>query len=96
MEKGSMIVNVSSMSAYMLPNMLLPTKKYSLIFNDEEKFLKKMVKRAKLFGSKMESNLGYPISKNFVCWLTKRFFCVLLSKFYSNYNLFDCLPLNFW
>ncbi len=72
MEKGSMIVNVSSMSAYMLPNMLLPIKKYSLIFKDEEKFLKKMVKGARIFGSKMESNLGYPISKNFVCWLTKR------------------------
>ena len=72
MEKGSMIVNVSSMSAFMLPNMLLPIKKYSLIFQDEEKFLKKLVKGARLFGAKMESNLGYPISKNFVCWLTKR------------------------
>ena len=72
MEKGSMIVNVSSMSAYMLPNMLLPIKKYKLILTSEEKFLKKMIKRSRLFGSKMESNLSYPISKNFVCWLTKR------------------------
>ena len=60
------------MSAFMLPNLLLPIKNYSLILTDEEKFLKKVAKIACLFGAKMESNLGYPISKNFVCWLTKR------------------------
>ncbi len=69
---GGVIINVSSMAAYLLPNMLLPVKKYPLIFKDEESFIKKCTKKAKILGKKQESNLGYPISKNFVCWYTKR------------------------
>ena len=41
MKDGTVILNVSSMSAYILPSMMLPTKSYKLIFTDEEKFLKK-------------------------------------------------------
>ena len=69
---GGIIINVSSMSAYLLPNMLLPIKKYPLIFKNEELFIRKCTKKAKILGKKQESNLGYPISKNFVCWYTKR------------------------
>lgn len=72
MKSGSVILNVSSMSAYMLPKAMLPIKKYSLIFKDEKKFLTKLVKRSRLLGKKMETSLGYPISKNFVCWYIKR------------------------
>lgn len=79
MPEGGIIINVSSMSAYMLPGLMLPTSKYGLIFSDEQKFLTTMVKRSKLFGEKMQSNIGYPISKNFVCWLTKR----LANRYYQ-------------
>lgn len=72
MKEGTVILNVSSMSAYMLPDMLLPTKHYVKILDNEDAFMQKVVKRSKLFGSKMESNLAYPISKNFVVWYTKR------------------------
>ena len=93
MAEGSIIINVSSMSAYMLPGMLLPTGKYGLIFEDEQKFLTAMVKRARLFGAKMESNLGYPISKNFVCWLTKR----LANRYYleKKIRIISVSPGNF-
>ena len=69
--EGGVILNVSSMSAYMLPNMLLPVKHYRKVFTDETKFMKKCLKKARLFGKKMETSLGYPISKNFVVWYTK-------------------------
>lgn len=72
MKEGTVILNVSSMSAYMLPDMLLPIKHYKKIFDSVDLFLQKIVKRSKLFGQKMESNLAYPISKNFVTWYTKR------------------------
>ena len=72
MNEGSVILNVSSMAAYMLPNMLLPTKHYTKIFSDEETFLKKLVKKSRSFGKRLETSLAYPISKNFVCWYTKR------------------------
>lgn len=79
MPEGGIIINVSSMSAYMLPSLMLPTGKYGLIFSDEQKFISTMVKRSELFGEKMQSNIGYPISKNFVCWLTKR----LANRYYQ-------------
>lgn len=72
MKEGSVILNVSSMSAYMLPSFMLPTKKYKLIFENEDAFLAKMVKKACALGKKMQSSIGYPISKNFVCWYAKR------------------------
>lgn len=72
MNEGSVILNVSSMAAYMLPNMLLPRKHYTKIFENEAKFVEKLVKKSRMFGSKMETSLAYPISKNFVCWYTKR------------------------
>ena len=66
------ILNVSSMSAYMLPKSMLPIKHYMLVFKNETRFLKKLTKKARMFGKKMETSIGYPISKNFVCWYTKR------------------------
>lgn len=72
MKQGTVILNVSSMSAYMLPNLLLPLKHYKLALTDETKFVTKLLKRSRLFGAKMETSLAYPISKNFACWITKR------------------------
>lgn len=71
MENG-VILNVSSMAAYMLPNMLLPLKHYPKIFINSDEFVKKLVKKSRMFGKKMETSLAYPISKNFVVWYTKR------------------------
>lgn len=68
MEEGSAIVDVSSMSAYMAPKALMPTKKYRLSRTDKTKFMKKMMGRVNLFPRKLRSQLAYVISKNFVVW----------------------------
>lgn len=69
MEKGSVIVDIASNSAYQLPKLLLPTKHYHLADIDEEKFLKKTLKIAKLIkGDYQKAGLSYAISKNFVVW----------------------------
>lgn len=72
MSEGGVILNVSSMAAYMVPNMMLPLKHYKDVFTDENKFVSKLLKKSRLFGKKMETSLSYPISKNFVVWYTKR------------------------
>ena len=52
MKEGTVILNVSSMSAYMLPNLLISAKKYPLIFKDEEKFVNKSLKKSRMFSKK--------------------------------------------
>lgn len=69
MNKGSVIVDVASNSAYQLPKMILPTKHYPLALEDEEKFLKKTLWLAKkIKGDYQKAGLAYAISKNFVVW----------------------------
>ena len=74
MNKGSVIVDVASMAAYQLPNFILPKKAYQFADTDEEKFIKKTLKRASL--AKKDpyqfSGFAYCISKNFVTWYAKK------------------------
>ncbi len=90
--EGGVILNVSSMSAYMLPKFMLPIKHYKLVFTKESLFLKKMVKKARMIGKKMETSLGYPISKNFVCWYTKR---VANEMYQKGIRIISVSPGNF-
>jgi NAD(P)-dependent dehydrogenase (short-subunit alcohol dehydrogenase family) len=71
MGEGDCILDVSSMSAYMLPNIILPTNSYKYALTDPEIFLKKALRRANLFPKKLRSSIAYPISKNFVVWYAK-------------------------
>ena len=48
MNPGSVIVDVSSNSAYQLPGFMIPKKLYLLADTDEEKFVTKMVKKTKI------------------------------------------------
>jgi NAD(P)-dependent dehydrogenase (short-subunit alcohol dehydrogenase family) len=67
---GGCIVDIASDSGYMLPGIMLPGKSvYRLAVTDEEAFIAKMVKKAKL-GKKEEVNaqIAYMISKNFARW----------------------------
>ena len=69
MNKGSVIVDVASNSAYQMPNIMLPKKHYHLAEEDEEKFLKKTLKMANMIkGDYQKAGLAYAISKNFVTW----------------------------
>ena len=73
MKKGSVIVDVASNSAYVLPKFLINKKVYALADQDEEEFVAKIVKKAKLAkGDYQRSGFAYALSKNFVVWYAKK------------------------
>ena len=73
MKKGSVIVDVASNSAYVLPKFLINKKVYVLADQDEEKLVAKIVKKAKLAKSDYQrSGFAYALSKNFVVWYAKK------------------------
>lgn len=73
MKKGSVIVDVASNSAYVLPKLLINKKVYALADQDEEKFVAKIIKKAKLAkGDYQRSGFAYALSKNFVVWYAKK------------------------
>ena len=69
MGKGSVIVDVSSNSAYILPDFLANKKTFALADTDEELFLKKSLKLSKMLKDEYKSSgLAYGLSKKFVIW----------------------------
>lgn len=73
MNAGSVIVDVASNSAYILPSFIIPKKAYALAETDEDKFLKKLLNRAKLAkGEYQQKGFAYSLSKNFVVWYAKK------------------------
>lgn len=73
MNPGSVIVDVSSNSAYILPSFIIPKKAYPLAETNEEEFLKKIVKRSGMAkGEYQQKGLAYSISKNFVIWYAQK------------------------
>lgn len=68
MNAGSVIVDISSNSAYILPDFLANKKTFALADQDEALFLKKVLALpSKLKGYKA-SGLAYGLSKKFVIW----------------------------
>lgn len=73
MEKGSVIVDIASNSAYSLPKFLINEKVYALAETDEEKFVKKILKKANLAkGDYQKAGFAYALSKNFVVWYAQK------------------------
>lgn len=73
MKPGSVIVDVSSNSAYILPSFIIPKKAYLLAETDEDKFVQKLVKRASMAkGEYQRKGFAYSLSKNFVVWYAKK------------------------
>lgn len=73
MNPGSVIVDVSSNSAYILPSFIIPKKVYPLAETDEEVFLKKLVKKSNMAkGEYQRKGFAYSLSKNFVVWYAKK------------------------
>lgn len=69
MKAGSVIVDVASNSAYVLPGFLISKKTYALAETDEEQFIRKLLKKAVLpKGDYQRSGFAYALSKNFVVW----------------------------
>ncbi len=73
MQKGSVIVDVSSNSAYALPSFIIPHKTYTLADTNEEQFVKKMLKLPNMIRNEYNSKgLAYALSKNFVIWYASK------------------------
>ncbi len=73
MNAGSVIVDVSSNSAYILPSFIIPKKAYPLAETDEALFLKKLVKKSNMPKSEYQKKgFAYSLSKNFVVWYAKK------------------------
>lgn len=69
MKAGSVIVDISSNSAYILPGFIASKKTFLLADTDEDLFLKKILKLAGMIKDKYKSSgLAYGISKKFVIW----------------------------
>ncbi len=73
MQAGSVIVDISSNSAYALPGFLASKKTFALAEQDEAQFVKKMLSLpGKLKDSYKSSGLAYALSKNFVVWYAQK------------------------
>lgn len=71
MGSGSCIIDVSSMSGYLVPGFLMPSGKYKYSRTDKDLFIRKMMARVNLFPKRLRSGLAYAFSKNFVMWYAK-------------------------
>lgn len=73
MGKGSVIVDISSNSAYVLPKFLISHKVYALVETDEDRFLAKCIKKSNLAkGDYQRAGFAYALSKNFVVWYAQK------------------------
>lgn len=73
MKAGSVIVDVASNSAYVLPGFLISKKVYALADQDERLFLQKMLKKCRMAKEGYARNgMAYAFSKNFVVWYAKK------------------------
>lgn len=73
MNPGSVIVDVSSNSAYVLPSFIINKKHYVFAETDEELFVKKLIKKSNMAKSDYQrSGFAYSLSKNFVVWYAKK------------------------
>ena len=72
MEDGSCILDVSSMSAYLTPSIVMPRKKYRTALADPERFGGQIMGRVRLFPKSVRAGVAYGISKDFVIWYAKQ------------------------
>lgn len=68
MNPGSVIVDVSSNSAYMIPGFLTSAKTFALADKDESLFVKKLLSMPNKMKGYKASGLAYGLSKKFVIW----------------------------
>ena len=68
MNPGSVIVDVSSNSAYILPSIVVNKKVFALADKDEDLFVKKILGLPKMLKGYQASGLAYGLSKKFVIW----------------------------
>lgn len=72
MDKGSVILNVASMSAYMFPADNQPVQVYKLALTDVSAFETAADKVIESVPEAQQAGMAYTMSKNFVVWFTER------------------------
>lgn len=72
MQEGSCIIDVSSMSAYLTPKIIMPVRLYKYSVQNPGLFMKKIMRRVNLFPGKVRAGVAYGISKHFVIWFAKQ------------------------
>lgn len=72
MDAGSCILDVSSMSAYLTPEIVMPRKLYHHSLTDSDIFFKKIMRRINIFPKSVRSGVAYGISKDFAIWYSKQ------------------------
>jgi NAD(P)-dependent dehydrogenase (short-subunit alcohol dehydrogenase family) len=66
--EGMAVVNVASMAAHIMPAFLVPTRRFKSALQDEDAFMKAMMRACGIVPEKARPGLAYSISKNFVTW----------------------------
>jgi NAD(P)-dependent dehydrogenase (short-subunit alcohol dehydrogenase family) len=66
--EGSVIVNVASMAAHLLPENMVPTKQFPQALTDEGAFMTDMLAACSIAPEEMRSGIAYAVSKSFVRW----------------------------
>jgi NAD(P)-dependent dehydrogenase (short-subunit alcohol dehydrogenase family) len=69
--EGSVIVNVASMAAHMLPAEIIPTHQFPLALDDEKAFMDAMLAACDIAPEDARSGIAYALSKSFVKWYSQ-------------------------
>ena len=73
MARGSVILDIASNSAYVLPSFMAPTGTYKLAEKNEDAFVKKLARKASIMpGEYYKKGMAYTFSKLFVIWYAKK------------------------
>lgn len=68
---GGCLIDTASMSAYLTPRFIMPTRAFGASGGDRERFMKKLLARVNLFPQKTRTGVAYSISKYFVIWYAR-------------------------
>ena len=71
-DEGSVVVNVASMAAHMLPESMVPTKQFPQAMEDEDAFMTEMLAVCSIVPEEAQSGIAYAVSKSFVRWYCRR------------------------
>jgi NAD(P)-dependent dehydrogenase (short-subunit alcohol dehydrogenase family) len=66
--EDSVIVNVASMAAHLLPENLIPASQFPHALEDENAFMEEMLEACSIAPEELRSGIAYAVSKSFVRW----------------------------
>lgn len=89
---NAVICNIASNSSYILPKILLPSKRtFKLALSNEQKFLRRCVCKSKIFHQKyLNGDMAYLISKTFIRWYVSN--CAYKYISTKNIRIFSVSP----